>query len=232
MKIGMPMNRETTAKLRAQAELIYQKAERWISRIPVKARVVLGLFLVAALLMAVHTAISAKDSSLHLRVQHGFRDAQVSVWVDGDLAFSGNITGATKKKFGLIPTDAVQGSFSQIIAVRSGQHKVRVRIQPSDSAAQEDSIAGSFSANAERSLLVSAHRGSLSLSWTGATNAPVEAASSVSWLSRYAGSLFLTFAGSIMSAVAGYVLRELPGRLRPASQAVSKVEPSQQVGSV
>jgi hypothetical protein len=70
--------------------------------------------------MATHTALTANDANLHLKLQHGFHDAQVSLWVDGDLAYSGKITSAPKKKFGLIPTDSVRGSLSQIILVRSG----------------------------------------------------------------------------------------------------------------
>jgi hypothetical protein len=39
----------------------------------------------------------------------------------------------------------MQGSLSQIIAVRSGQHKIHVKIEPGDGAAQEDRIKGAFS---------------------------------------------------------------------------------------
>jgi len=218
------MNREYIAQLRAKVGLLYQHARLWAEGVPVKVRVVLGLFLVAALLMAVHTALTAKDASLHLKLQHGFRNAQVSVWVDGDPVFSGKITGSTKKRFGLIPTDSVQGSLSQIIPVRSGQHYVRVRIEPDDSAMQEDNISGDFAHNAERGLLVSARHSSLSLSWQGTGSGPVETSSSFAWFSRYAGSLFLTIAGSIMSALAGYAIRELPKRLRPASDSTPKTE--------
>src|SRR5215831_20252249 len=98
------------------------------TRIPVKARVVLGLFLAAAVLLGVHTALTAKDASLHLKLQHGFHNAQVLVWVDGDLAYSGRVSGTTKKRFGLIPTDSVQGNLSEIIPISSGQHNIRVRI--------------------------------------------------------------------------------------------------------
>src|ERR1039457_1682426 len=148
------MNNATRAQFRAQAALLKQQAMQWIKRVPVKARVLLGLFLVAALLMALHTALTVRDASLHLKLQYGFRSAQVSLWVDDDLAFSGRITGSTKKKFGLIPTDTQQGSLSQIVAVRSGEHKIRVRVQPDDAAAQEDTISGDFASNAERALSV------------------------------------------------------------------------------
>jgi hypothetical protein len=218
------MNQESLAQLRAKAGSLYQQARLGAERVPVKARVLLGLFLVAALLMAIHTALTAKDANLHLKLQHGFRDAQLSVWVDGDLAFSGKVTGSTKKKFGLIPTDSVQGSLSQIIPVRSGQHNVRVRIEPNDAAMQEDSTSGDFARNTEKELLVSARRSSLSLSWQVIGSAPVETSSSFAWISRYAGSLFLTLAGSIMSALAGYAIRELPARFRSTSDATPKAE--------
>jgi hypothetical protein len=218
------MNRESIAQLRANSVSLYQQALLGVERVPVKARVLLGLFLVSALLMAIHTALTAKDANLHLKLQHSFHDAQISVWVDGDLAFSGKVTGSTKKKFGFIPTDSVQGSLSQIIPVRSGQHSVRVRFEPDDAAMQEDSIRGDFAHSTERDLLVSARRSSLSLSWQGTGSAPVETFSSFAWISRYAGSLFLTLAGSIMSALAGYAIRELPARFRSTANAPPKAE--------
>src|ERR1700686_5702423 len=165
------MNSERIAQLRAKAALLDQQAMQWIKRVPVKARILLGLFLRAAVLMAIHTALPAKDASLHLKLQHGFRSAQLSVWVDDGLAFAGKITGATKKKFGLIPTDAQQGSLSQIIAVRSGQRNIRVRIQPDDTAPQQDSIAGDFASNGERNLSVSARKNGLALTWQGTSSA-------------------------------------------------------------
>jgi len=218
------MNRESIAQLRAKAGAFYQQARLWVERIPVKARVLLGLFLVASLLMALHTALTAKDASLHLKLQHSFRDAQLSVWVDGDLAFSGKITGSTKKRFGLIPTDSVQGSLSQIIPVRSGQHSVRVRIEPDDATMQEDSVNGDFAHNTERELLVSARHSSLSLSWQGTGSTPVDTSSSFAWFSRYAGSLLLTLAGCIMSALAGYAIGELPARPRSTPDVTPKAE--------
>src|SRR6202158_1468333 len=139
------MNSERIAELRAKAALFDQKALQWIKRVPVKARILLVLFLLAAVLMAIHTALTAKDASLHLKLQHDFRSAEVSVWVDDDLAYSGKVIGSARKRFGLIPTDSVQGNLSQIIPVRSGHHNVRLRIAPDDAAMQEDSIRGDFS---------------------------------------------------------------------------------------
>jgi hypothetical protein len=214
-----PMNPERIAQLRAKGSVLYQQARQWVVRVPLKARVVLGLFLVAAVMMAIYTALTAKDSSLHFKVQHGFHNAQVSVWVDSDLVYSGTITGSTKKKFGFLPTDAVQGSLSQIIPVRSGPHTVRVRVAPDDATAQDDTITGDFARNGERTLSVSARHNGLSLAWQGTGAGDTESPSGFAWLSRYATSLLLTIGGSIISALTGFALRELPGRLRPTPDA-------------
>jgi len=218
------MSSERIAKLRAKAALLDQQARHWIKQVPVKARILLGLFLLAAFLMAIHTALTPRDSSLHLKLQHGFRSAQLSVWVDNEIAFAGKVTGVAKKKFGVIPTDEQQGSLSQIIPVHSGQHNIRVRIEPEDAAMQEDSIKGNFSSDVERNLSVSAKHNGLSLSWQGSSSTPVESASSFGFLSRYASSLFLTITGSIMSALAGYLIRELPARFRSSVDSAPKAQ--------
>jgi hypothetical protein len=201
------------AQVREKAVLFYRRA----AGIPVKARIIFGLFLVAGVLMAIHTAFTTKDASLHLKLQHDFRDARVSLWVDDSLAYSGKVTGSTRKKFGLIPTESVQGNLSQIIPVRSGQHNICLRIEPDDATMQEDSIHGDFSSHTERDLAVSARHSGLSLSWQGTDSAPVENSSTFGWLSQYAGSLLLTITGSIMSSLAGYAIKELPSRLSSTS---------------
>jgi hypothetical protein len=216
------MKQEAPAQVRPQAALPYPQGRRWTAIVPGKVWILLLLFFVAAVLMGVHTILTAKDSSLHLKLQHGFRSAQVSLWVDRELAYSGKVSGSVKKRFGLIPTDSVQGSLSELIPVRSGQHKIRVRIEPDDATMQEDTISGRFSANKESDLSVSARQSALLLSWVGTSSTPVEGSTSFGWFSRDAGSLLLTIAGSIMSALTGYAIRELPGRLRSTSQPASR----------
>jgi hypothetical protein len=218
------MDREETIRFREKALLLFRHARQFAAGVPVKIRILLGLFLIAALFMAIHTAITAKNASLHLRLQHDFRNAQVSVWVDDDLAYSGRTTGSTKKRFGLIPTDSVQGNLSQIIPVRSGHRNIRLRIEPDDGAMQEDSISADFSDYIERDLTVSARHSGLSISWQGTGTALVEASSNFGWLSQYAGSLLLTITGSIISALAGYAIKELPALLRTSSDSASNTE--------
>jgi hypothetical protein len=134
---------------------------------------------------------------------------------------SGRVTGGARKKFSIIASDSMQGSLSQIIAVRCGQHKIGVKIEAGDGAAQEDSIKGDFSSNAEPDLLVSAHHSSLSLSWhgtswhSGRTVVEPYVVVALCWL------LFSDHGGTSHVAIAGYVLQELPARLRPASDSAS-----------
>jgi hypothetical protein len=203
----------------------WQSARRQAARIPTKIWIILWVFLVAAVFMALHTALSDKSASLRLKVQHAFRNAQLTVWLDGERAFSGKLTGSPKKKFGLLP-DSIQGSMSQILPLSSGKHLVRVQVIASDGSSQEESITGDFSRNSERTLAVTARRGDLLLNWQG-ENIPLteaEASSTPGWIGRYASTLFLTIAGSIISALTGFALRELPGQIRARQAAAPKAE--------
>jgi len=210
--------------LRQKAARLYQRARVRAALVPVKIRIVLGLALVAGVLLAIYTALTAKDSSLHLKLQHDFHGAQVSLWVDDELVYSGKITGSARKRFGLIPSDSAQGNLSQIIPMRAGRHNIRLRIEPEDAAMQENSVSGDFSSHTERDLSVSARHSGLSVSWQGTGRYLVETSSTFNWFSRYAGSLFLTIVGSIMSALAGYAIKELPARLRSTSDSGPEAE--------
>lgn len=218
------MENEQAAQLRVKAVLLAQQVRRWAAEVPAKAWVVLGFFFCAALLMAVHTALTAKDASLHVRVQHSFRSAQVSLWADDDLLYSARVTGSIRKKFGLIPTDSFEGSLSQIIPVRSGQHRICLRVEPDQDTMQEDTIIGDFARHTERDLSVTARSSGLLLTWQGSGATATESSSSRGWFAGYAGSLFLTMAGSIISALTGYAIKELPSRLRPGQHPAPRAD--------
>jgi hypothetical protein len=215
------MDWEGIARIRVQAMRGYDQSSAWLGRLPAQARIILGLFLVAAVLMALHTAFSGKDASLHLTLQHSFRSADFSLWVDGDLAYSGKLTGSTKKKFGLIP-GSVRGHLSEIVPVPAGTHQIRVRVKAEDGSTQQDSLTGDFARNSEREVSVSARPNGLSLAWQ-ASNAPGPSSGS-GWFARYAGALCLTIGGSIISAITGFALRELPAHIRARQSDEPKVQ--------
>ena len=79
------MNPQLMTRWRDKLALLY----RCPARIPVKTRFIFGLFLVAAVCLAIHTSLTTKDAGLHVKLQHDFRNVQVSVWVDDELAYRG-----------------------------------------------------------------------------------------------------------------------------------------------
>lgn len=207
------MQEHSSVDLSVRWTSTWQSIKPALARVPTKAWVVLGLFLAAAVTLAVHTAISSRDAVLYLKVQHGFRNAQLFVWVDGNSVYSSRLSGSMKKRFGLIP-DSVQGTLSQSIPLSSGQHAIRVRVEPEGGSPIEDNIAGVFEKHSERDLSVNARKSGISLAWQGGTLTSDAGSTGSGWFSRYAGSLFLTIAGSIISALTGYAIRELPGYIR------------------
>ncbi len=190
-----------------------------------KPLLVLGLFLLAATVMAVHTAVKREDCSLRLKVQHGFRSAHLSVWLDDDLVYSGPLMGTSKpirsgkKKVGF--SESAEGSLSETFTVSGGAHEVRVRVAAEDGSAQENSIRGEFASDSQRTLSVVARGNDLSMSWEsenqgkaspprpGGEPGPVPEG----WLQRYAGSVLVSVVGSIVSALVGFAIRELPKKI-------------------
>jgi len=105
----------------------WRTAGAWAARVPASAWVVLALFLCAALIMAIQAAFVGRDANLRLKVQHNLRSADLSVWVDGDLVYSGKLVGIARKKFGL--TDAVSNcasrrSFPELAASRNRSERL------------------------------------------------------------------------------------------------------------
>jgi hypothetical protein len=194
-------------------------------RIPGKALLVLGFFLLAAALLAVHTAVTREDCSLRLKVQHGFLSAQLYVWLDDGLVYSGRLIGSRKiihtGKTKVKSVEPVEGSLSETFAVPAGEHEVRVRVAAEDGSVQENSVRGDFVSHSQRTLSVVARGNDVSMNWeskgqgkaspTSPESAPVQAPEG--WLQRYAGSLLISIVGSIVSASTGYAIRELPKKI-------------------
>ena len=205
----------------ASAARVWRKSRSWVARLSLTVRIMFGLFVFAALLVGLHTALSAKDASLHLIVQHSFRSADITLWVDGDLAYSGKLAGSAKKKFGLL-AGSVQGNLSETVALHAGVHQVRVQIQPEGGSAQQNTATADFAPNTERKLSVSTRPSGLSMAWQGTTAAA--SPSSQSWFGHYASTLLLTLGGSIVSAITGFALRELPGHIRSQQAEVEEAK--------
>lgn len=223
------MEQATLTKLRAQAVAQWERARQAFRRLPPKGRVAVIAGLAILAVLGLYSAWSSfqQDAVLHLKVQHSFRSAQIDVSVDGDSVYSGKLYGSLHKKFGFL-SEGIQGSMSQSIPVSSGKHVVVVRVAADDGTVHEDSISGEFLRHNTRELAVSARHSDVDLRWQGGgatmeESAPSPApASSPSWLSRYATTILLSALGSIVSALTGFAIRELPGRIR--NQQAASVE--------
>jgi len=153
---------------------------------------------------------------LHITLVHNFRSAYITIWVDDKLAYSGQTTGALRRRFGFLP-GSVNGSFARVLQVPSGKHEICVKVQAlSEGFDQTAKTQVEFPTNADLTLAVVVSRHDLAVAWKGG---PSELANSQpSWYIRYASSLLMTLAGSIVSAITAFVIREIPSVLhRPAS---------------
>ena len=155
------------------------------------------------------------SASLKVQMQHSFRSAQMSVWVDGDLACSEHLTGSQRRRFGLLPA-GIGGNFSRLLQVPAGRHTVKVRVSSDEGYDNTGSITGDFPQDSQVSLQVSPRRsGDLGMVWQGMSTMAAE--SGPAWYVKYASSLLMTAVGSLVSAVMAYVVKQLPNLLRPAS---------------
>jgi len=133
------------------------------------------------------------------------------VWVDGDHSYDVPLSGSTRKKFGLISETG--GTLSDTVAVPSGLHQIRVRVTAEDgSSSHEETTTGEFPANGQLGLAINARRSDLSIQWLDAEpiTSIASAHSPSGWMSRYAGMMLMTVAGSIVSALTGYAIKEFP----------------------
>jgi len=106
------------------------------------------------------------DSTLQLAVQHQFKEATLSVWVDDKLALTCPLHGGTQKR--LVVFNGVRGTDSETLQVPAGKHVVRLRAQSSDdSISLSHSISAEFIGGADRTLQVTfdKHNTVMHLNW-------------------------------------------------------------------
>ena len=69
-------------------------------------------------------------STVELTVRHQFKDATLSIWVDGKLALTRELHGGVQKR--LVVFGTVRGSESETLQVPAGKHTLRFRAQSAD----------------------------------------------------------------------------------------------------
>ncbi len=123
-------------------------------RLPREVQIAIAIGVVFLVFFAFRTSEPVQAASLYIKCQHGFRAAELSVWVDDDLAYTRTLTGGVKKRLGVFET--VQGSFSETIRVPAGKHVVRVRVSsPDEGYEQTKEIEGELVQDGRRTLDIS-----------------------------------------------------------------------------
>ncbi len=162
--------------------------------------------------------LTGRSATLKLTCVHSLRSAEISVWTDDQLVYSGVLSSAAKKRFGLFggKTPLIGGkpapvTFSKTMKVPDGPHKLRIQIV-GEGYDQARTIPVDFGANTQSTIAVNALSRTLQVSWKDTHFEPVSA--ETPWYMRYAKALFITVFGSIISALMGMVVQEILGKLR------------------
>jgi serine/threonine protein kinase len=106
------------------------------------------------------------DSTLQLAVQHQFKEALLSVWIDDKLALTCPLRGGAQKR--LVLFNGVRGTDSETLQVPAGKHLVRLRAQSSDQSINlSRTISAEFIGGTDRTLQVTfdKHNTDMHLTW-------------------------------------------------------------------
>jgi len=170
-----------------------------------RVRILAGV--VAIALAAAWYWYAASSATLTIAGHHGFRRAEVSIWVDGDLKSKYQVTGSEKRRFGIL--QKTEGSFSRSLRMGAGDHIVRVQFRSlTDNSSITRQCHVSLDARTESTVYVNADRGLLSLSFAGTPAKIGSDPEPSSGYSKTLQSLFMAIAGSALSAVVGFVVQD------------------------
>jgi len=179
--------------------------------IPSKVRLALCCGLIVLVPLAVYSYLSSGHGDLNLICRHNLQSAELTVSIDGKLAISESSSGTVKKRFGFLDKK-VEGALSKALSIPLGKHTIRVNLKSSpERFDQTRQIAVNLISGKESTVLITAQRGDLSLSYQGAEVAPDKGGSPAS--SSAVWSILITIAGSAASAAIGFMVQEfLRGR--------------------
>jgi eukaryotic-like serine/threonine-protein kinase len=110
--------------------------------------------------------VAVAASTLELAIEHQFKDATLSVWIDDQLALTRPLHGESQKK--LVVFKGTRGVESESLQISAGTHRLRVRAQSSDESIDlSKTISADFSPGADRTLQISfeKHNSAMRLEW-------------------------------------------------------------------
>lgn len=99
-------------------------------------------------------AAAVPASTVELEIRHQFKEATLSVWLDGKILLTRPLHGATQKR--LVVFNDVHGAESETIKVPEGKHELRFRAQTEDHTVDlSRTIYGDFAGGEDKTLQIS-----------------------------------------------------------------------------
>jgi hypothetical protein len=192
----------------------------WTDR---RIRILSGVMLVAV--AGAWYWFAASSATLTVAGHHSFRQAEVSIWIDGDLESTFEVSGSVKKRFGVL--QKVDGNFARSLRVGAGEHIVRVRVQSlTDGSDIIRQARASVDSGKESTVYVNAERGLLSLASAG--SAPREKPEPErSGYMKMMQSVLMAVAGSALSATVGFVVQDFLKSRKATPTAAAEVPSAQ-----
>ena len=109
---------------------------------------------------------AAPASTVELEIRHQFKQATLTVWLDGKLLLTRPLQGGTQKR--LVVFSDVRGAESETIRVPEGRHELRFRAQTGDHTVDlSRTVTGDFVSGKDKTLLISfdKHNAAMRLDW-------------------------------------------------------------------
>jgi hypothetical protein len=170
--------------------------------------------LAAAILLAmigVYVYLGSGTAKLRIVCSHSFRTAELSVVVDGDVVYEGNISGG-RKRFGLFQKSS-SGAFSKAVRVPPGKHAVQVHMAAAAEGYDQVKVSyAAFTDEQENVLSINAGRHTaLNVNFQGGAIAQAPTLQTESRSSSYpksAFSILLSVLGTMLSATISFLVQE------------------------
>jgi hypothetical protein len=169
----------------------------------------------------------ADSATLTIAGRHSFRQAEISIWIDGDLKSTFKVSGSPKKRMGVL--QKIDGSFSRSLRVGAGQHLVRVRVHSLNDATDiVRQCQATIESGTESTVFVNADRGILSLGFASAVPKPKPESESSSSYMKLMQSVLMAVAGSALSATVGFLVQDFLRSRKPAAASPTQASSIQQ----
>jgi hypothetical protein len=194
------------AKKRLREALSFTRMK--VKALPRRIRILSFALVLVAVVGLVYQWAFSKTAKVNIVCSHGFRSAELSVWVDRDLVYSGNVNGTSRKHFQLF--SAGKPGLYKSIEVPAGHHAIQVRLNATADGFDQTKVTNAnFSDLHTNSVSISAGRRGLTLSVQGGAepSAPADSEALTAY-QKVASSVIFSILGSGMSAAIAFLVQE------------------------